>query len=543
MKRTVLFWLMLDFILAAIVAILGNVVASLLQEQFGLTEPGRAAFVFALFAAALNLSLFVTLKRYGAEALDGEGLERLLARLIPDSIERERAVRNRQAMLQLVRNTWIKGVLEQSLHGAAMIELGMEEKADAVERPWDMIVQMPGQPNRIWPKGTSIIDVFDEMNQCLLLLGEPGAGKTTMLLDLARDAIDRAERDPTEPIPVVFNLSSWGAKKGPINEWLVDELRSKYFVGKKDASAWVNNNELLLFLDGLDEVRAELRNDCVAALNAFRKHAIPMVACSRMADYAALTSRLNFSGAIVLQPLSAPQVEQYLEGTGVEVLAVRQALEHDSVLAELARTPMMLSIMTRAYCGLPARSINVASTFEQTRRHVFAAYVDAMFRRRGADKPWIPEATLRWLSWLAQRMIEHEQTVFLIERIQPNWVESRRQVRQYRTVVVATQTLLGALVFGLAGWLGLKPFSGPIDPGRISSTIRAVTVCGLVAGLGIAGPELILGPVRIQTVDALDWSWKAARRELRKSIIFMVMSFVLVLVGGMVTLSVLDRLN
>jgi hypothetical protein len=47
-------------------------------------------------------------------------------------------------MLQLVRNTWIKGVLEQSLHGAAMIELGMEERADAVERPWDMIVQMPG---------------------------------------------------------------------------------------------------------------------------------------------------------------------------------------------------------------------------------------------------------------------------------------------------------------------------------------------------------------------------------------------------------------
>src|SRR5437867_516945 len=45
-----------------------------------------------------------------------------------DSLER----RNRRVMLEKVRNFWVKGVLEQSLHGAALIELGMEYKPEAV---------------------------------------------------------------------------------------------------------------------------------------------------------------------------------------------------------------------------------------------------------------------------------------------------------------------------------------------------------------------------------------------------------------------------
>jgi len=46
-----------------------------------------------------------------------------------------REKRHRQAMLKRVNDTWIKGVLEQSLHGAALIALGLEERQDAVESP------------------------------------------------------------------------------------------------------------------------------------------------------------------------------------------------------------------------------------------------------------------------------------------------------------------------------------------------------------------------------------------------------------------------
>jgi hypothetical protein len=89
----------------------------------------------------------------------------------------EQRARNRRAMLELVRNTWIKGVLEKSLHGAVMIELGLEERADAVERPWDIVLRTIDQPNRTLPRGTKIIDVFDAMNGALLILGKPGSDK------------------------------------------------------------------------------------------------------------------------------------------------------------------------------------------------------------------------------------------------------------------------------------------------------------------------------------------------------------------------------
>jgi len=111
-----------------------------------------------------------------------------------------REKRHRQAMLKLVNDTWIKGVLEQSLHGAALIALGLKERKDAVESPLGIVLQTPDQPDCLLPPGTKIVDVFDQKGHPLLILGEPGSGKTTMLLELARDTIARAEKDPNEPI-------------------------------------------------------------------------------------------------------------------------------------------------------------------------------------------------------------------------------------------------------------------------------------------------------------------------------------------------------
>ena len=147
---------------------------------------------------------------------------------------------NRQRLLAKVQAFWIKGVLEQSLYGAAVIELGLHEQPDAVTNPWRLFVEQPDQSGHLLPLGTPIKQVYDNVAGELLILGEPGSGKTTLLLQLARDLVAHAEKEETDPVPVVFNLSSWAVKQPPLKDWLVEELNQRYDVPKKTAQGWVD---------------------------------------------------------------------------------------------------------------------------------------------------------------------------------------------------------------------------------------------------------------------------------------------------------------
>ena len=89
-----------------------------------------------------------------------------------------------------------------------------------------------------------------------MILGEPGSGKTTVMLTLANHLINQAEADTEAPIPVVLNLSSWAEESKPLEKWIVDELGKKYGFGKrgKQTKKWLRKHHLVLLLDGLNEV-------------------------------------------------------------------------------------------------------------------------------------------------------------------------------------------------------------------------------------------------------------------------------------------------
>lgn len=150
--------------------------------------------------------------------------------------------RDRSRMLQRVRRTWIDGFLEDSLHGAALQALGLEERPEAVPDRWGMVVQQPDGPARRLAPDTSIVQVFDELDGELLILGEPGSGKTTLLLELTRALLDRAEQDEVLPMPVVFPLAPWAVKRPPLAGWLVDELNQRYDVPRQIGQAWIAND-------------------------------------------------------------------------------------------------------------------------------------------------------------------------------------------------------------------------------------------------------------------------------------------------------------
>jgi hypothetical protein len=343
----------------------------------------------------------------------------------PPSREEIQNRKNLSVMRQAVRKFWIEGVLDKSLYNEALIRLNMAERADAVDnRPWNLMLQEPGAASQMLLPGTRILDVFDDMQQRLLILGEPGSGKTTTLLELARDLLDRADGDPTQPTPVVFNLSSWALGRKPLAEWLVDELRERYSIPKAIAQSWIKTDALLLLLDGLDEVQAEHRDACAQAINAFRQaHMAPLAVCSRTAEYEQLAGQLKLDGAVVIQPLTAKQTDAYLDRAGASLVALRAAIQQDDDLREIAESPLLLSIMTLAYQGASPAEVSELDATQTRRKHLFDTYIGRMFIRREVKPLFAPHKTLGWLRWLAQRLMQYEQTTFLIEQMQPGWLQ------------------------------------------------------------------------------------------------------------------------
>ncbi|MGB6687156.1 MAG: CHAT domain-containing protein [Terracidiphilus sp.] len=282
-----------------------------------------------------------------------------------------------------VRRYWVEGVLVKKLEQSAHMSLGLDLVTDAVNSPF-----APGSAGTVESASGSeslgertTADVLLEYGS-LLVLGEPGSGKTVALLELARDLLQSAETDPSLAVPVVFNLSSWAAKKSSLSDWMTAELTLKYQIPKATGSAWLCSGSLFPLLDGLDEVTADSRAACVDAINAWLQDALSgVVVCCRFKEYNQLPSRLNLSGAVRMQPFSREQVLTFVQEAGAPLAALRTLLEQDSGLLLDARTPLMLSLMVCAFRGAASMEFAAEQDLASRRKQVMNAFVNREFQR------------------------------------------------------------------------------------------------------------------------------------------------------------------
>jgi hypothetical protein len=463
-----------------------------------LREPGDGARKLAELKAWIDKNLtrttFTTPEDLAARVI--ASLHRETSR-VPLTAERRKLLK----LLENVRQAWIERVLEPST-ATGPIEPGREARPEAVASAWEGV--RPTAP-AAEEEGT-ILDLFRESQRSLLILGEPGAGKTTALLRLLRGLAAEAERDPESPLPVYFDLSSWAERRGSLADWLAREINERYRFDTDTARQWVQTRQLLPLLDGLDEVELGSRPDCVEAIRDFLKEhgENGMAVACRTGEYEDLPARLKLENAIVLQPLAAEQIGRYLAAAGPELGVLRQAVESDEGLRELSQSPLMLCLMDGAFRGAEPAALEavLASPLEARRRRVLESYVERMEQRPGSRR-YTPERTRGALAWLARGMLAHSLAWFQIEELQPSWLAGPGQRWAY-----------ALLSRGLGGALLVLPILALLASARGSTpaVLLLLLSWGFAAGMLVGVTDALWRGTAGGSIQAGLWRW--ARRTL-----------------------------
>lgn len=435
-------------------------------------------------------------------------------RLVLQEKQKAQRPRSEKLLLQAVREE-VAARLKQSLHNAVFINLGKEAQPEQVNRPWSSDIKIGDNKREPIPDDMSILEVFDreEIAGKLLILGNPGAGKTTTMLDLAQALVVRSQEDCDYPIPVLFNLSTWKDDKQSIRDWLVIELKSKYGVRKDISTKWVDDTKLLPMLDGLDELESARQEPCVRKINDFLQsdsRSEYLIVSSRIEEYEKSTIKLLLNGAISLQNLDKPIVQKYLQK--LENDELRNTIISDETFLELLQTPFWLTILIVSESELLIKDWLRLSSPEKRLECLLDTYTRRMLEKDipklAYSKYQNPTArqTRLWLVYLARQLNRDYQTELLIENIQPIWLITKTQKRIYKLIFEWCGLIFGLPLFFLNGSIHFESTYTPYYKPLINLNLR----------LKLRNRE----DKEIKTFEAFKWSWEQAMQGLFVGLIF-----------------------
>ena len=305
----------------------------------------------------------------------------------------------------------------------------------------------------------------------LLVLGQPGAGKTVLAIMLCLGLL-RA-RKPGTPTPVLLPVSSWDAPTETLDAWLVRTLADLYYSGRTEIPRrLLERRHLLPVLDGLDEIPEASRRDAVRRINEALTVLPGVVVSCRAAEYADVIAGgsplLHRAPAVEVEPLPMSEVVAYLrplrwpEGTDWAPVLRHLEAHPTGHLATVLSTPLMVSVAVTVYqrggVGQPAELIGLESRHAME-DHLLDRLVDAAYPARSRL------AARRRLTYLADYLHRNRERDFAW------WEVSRRLLGTWVAPVVA---LTGGLIL-LALVAGLTALWGPSDAPSLPAQIGTVT--------------------------------------------------------------------
>lgn len=264
-------------------------------------------------------------------------------------------------------------------------------------------------------------------SQRLVVLGAPGAGKSALVLRLARRLLDT--REPGAPVPVLLPIASWNSAEEDPWHWAAHRLAALHPAVLRTsqlAHDLITSGRILPILDGLDELPEPARPKALARLRRSLNDPARLVLTCRIEEYEAAVEEadtvLPAAAVVQLEPLSVADLEGYLPRTArlkgpadtkwAPVLArlsdaADQAPEVVTLRTVLS-TPLMVSLARVVYSGTradPTELIEDERFREQTvvERHLYDAFLSAAYEDTGRAG-WRGEQARNWAGYLAAHL-------------------------------------------------------------------------------------------------------------------------------------------
>ena len=183
-----------------------------------------------------------------------------------------------------VGRQWLGEAAIRRLNDPYPLPVSWEPADTSLTDSWDSMVKLatsgagwpPPPPEGTWAAGPDdLAGEGDELVKVLagvptgrlIVLGEPGAGKTMLMVRLVLDLL--ARRAKGGPVPILASVASWNPADQDLRDWLGAQLQIDYpalagpqptdMTDQTQSAALLASGLILPVLDGLDEIPEGVR--------------------------------------------------------------------------------------------------------------------------------------------------------------------------------------------------------------------------------------------------------------------------------------------